>query len=753
MKIFKMHHLRLIFIAVTMLLLCCTSIPVRAFGTGTPEPREKRTHQIPKITSKVRLDGNLQEPAWKKALVMELKYEVEPGENIPAPVRTKVYLAYGNTHLYVAFQAFEPTPSAIRSRYTDRDNFGGDDHVGIVLDTFNENRRFYRFYCNPYGVQQDYIETLDGTIDEWDGIWGSAGRINKEGYVVEMAIPFSTLRFQHSNDVQTWRFDAIRAYPRSAYHKLGLIPIDRNDMCYMCQADEIVGFKSAKPGKNIELNPTITGVITREREEYTAGKFVKKDSNLEPGITLKWGLGSNTTFNATVNPDFSNVEADVQQLDINTQFALYYPEKRPFFSEGGNYFYSPIQVIHTRALAEPDWGLKLTGKFGSSALGIFSVQDNITNLIIPGSRGSDSESLPMNTYGSAIRYRLDLGSSSMLGAVVTDREGDDYFNRLIGVDGEFKLSSKDRVWFQFLGSQTRYPDEIANDYREDTEDFSGTALHLFYRHSSRNLNFFVNFKQFSPGFRSDLGFVPQVGFRLLRANANYNWLRAPGSWFTRINLGSFFHQEWDYDGDLIYRTLNAWVDYNGPMQSHLNITGAFGKRSYAGKEFDYNRLILDLSFRPSKVFFLGLYVIRGDQIDYVNVRPGTKLTINPYMDFNPGKHLSLSLDHYYERLKVGDGRLYTANITNFNIIYQFNHRLFLRTIFQYVHYNYNVENYLSSRDSKYKSLFTQVLLSYKLNPRTVFFLGYSDDYYGNHIIPVTQTNHTLFLKLGYALRL
>lgn len=736
----------LFFTSVIIVLFLLVSIPVQAVG----EP-EKVPHQIPKVTSKIRVDGVLDDDAWKNALVLELKYEVNPGENIDPPVKTEVLLAYSNTHFYAAFRAYDANPSAIRARFTDRDKLGGDDYVGVVLDTFSEHRRFYRFHCNPFGVQQDFIETLDGTVDEWDGIWGSSGRINENGYTVEMAIPFATLRFQRKKGDQVWRFDATRVYPRSVVHYIGLFPQDRNNMCYMCQAEQLVGFGGVRPGKSIEIDPTLLTVVTQERENYTEGKFVEKDSKIDPGITFKWGFTPNMTLNATVNPDFSNVEADAAQLDINTQFALYYQEKRPFFLEGANYFYTPIEVVHTRALAEPDWGIKLTGKEGKHAVGFFSVRDSITNLTFPGSRFSRSTSLNLNTTGTALRYRHDLGKSSMLGVVATDREGTDYFNRLLGIDGEIKISRKDRVWFQFLGSHTRYPEEIADSYDQPSDLLTGSALHLFYRHDSRNLDGFISYEQLSPDFRSDIGFVPQVGVRNVRCNVNYNWLRPPGHWFTRINTGSFFHYEMDFDEKLIYRTLNIWVDYNGPLQSHFNLTGGFGKRSYSGINFDYNRVVVSASFRPSKVFELGVGGIYGDQIDYTNVRQGTRFWLSPYIEFNPGKHLSLALDHIYERLKVDVGRLYSANVTNLRLIYQFNRRTFLRTILQYVHYKYNTANYLVSIDPEFKSLFTQILLSYKINPRTVFFLGYSDDYYGDHITPVTQTNRTLFIKIGYAL--
>ncbi len=737
---------------VIFVLAAMAVIPVQAaLETGSAGGREKVPYRIPRVDIRARVDGFLDEDIWQKALVLELNYEVDPGENIKPPVRTELLLIHNDTHVYAAFRAYDPNPSAIRARYTDRDNFEGDDCVGLVLDTFSESRRYYRFHCNPFGIQQDLIETLQGSVDDWDGIWDSSGRITREGYIVEMAIPFNILRFQRKSGEQVWRFDAMRCYPRNVVHYIGFFPFDRNNMCYMCQAEELIGFEGIKPGKNIELAPTLSSLLTRERENFTEGKFIKKDGKIDPGITMKWGVTPNMTLNATVNPDFSTVEADVAQLDVNTQFALYYPEKRPFFLEGASYFNTHFPVIYSRALADPNWGIKLIGKEGKNSVGFFSVQDNITNFIFPGSQGSQSTFLEMKTVGTAFRYRRDLGSFSTLGLVVTDREGQDYFNRLAGMDGVIKFTRKDHFIFQFLWSQSRYPDETAAAYGQPADKFTGTALDLFYRHNARNLDWHLEYQQMTPGFRADLGFVPQVNYRNIRGGINHTWLRPPGYWYTWIKAGFSYQYEMDYDSHLIYKAAYSWIEYAGPLQSRLNLTAKFGKKSFMGINFDDNQFFATAAFMPSGTFRMGINGAFGDLIDFTNVQQGKRSQINPVIKFNLGRHLSLLLEHVYERLNVEAGHLYTANVSNLRLVYQFNSRTFLRTIMQYVDYQYNTENYLVPIDPRFKHLFTQILFSYKINPRTVLFLGYSDAYYGFHQVPIIQTSRTLFLKIGYAL--
>jgi hypothetical protein len=751
-EIVMRRRLELCFLFLSVVLFL--AIPVH--GSDVKGDPGKLPHKIPAVSSKVKIDGDLSEKAWEEALVLGLNYEVEPGENIKPPVKTMVYLAYGSDRLYVAFRCFDPDPSAIRAHVTDRDNIDNDDHVGLVLDTFNDSRRTYNFFCNPYGIQADYISSLTGGGDEWDSIWNSAGRINDDGYTVEMAIPLSALRFQRKKgeDVQVWGIDIVRSYPRTLSHVIGLFPRDRDSNCYMCQADKVIGFSGAKPSKNLEFVPTLSAVLTQEREGFPDGPFEEKTSKLHPGLTARWGFTPNLTLSATVNPDFSQVEADAAQLDVNLQFALFYPEKRPFFFEGSSIFKSIFYVLHTRSIADPNWGIKLSGKEGKNAIGIFAVQDNITNLFFPWSQGTDITSLDMNNFSSVLRYRRDVGKSSNVGFIITDREGENYFNRVAGIDGDLRVTKTDRIMFQFLGSQTQYPDEIAAQFNQPMDNFDGRALDLNYHHRSEHLFLFCHYQEATPQFRADLGFMTQVDFKYLNVGGGYTWRRNPGHWYTTLHWGLRYTSETDHSGNMLGRHFRSWFRYFGPLQSfiyvHANIGG---KKSYQGVEFDDNFVHFQLEMRPAGSLFLRLLGDIGDMIDFSNVRSGDRIRLNPIIQYNLGRHIYLGLDHVFEKLNVESGRLYTANLTNFRLIYQFNRRAFLRTTLQYANYDYNADNYTYPIDSKYRHLFTQFLFSYKINPQTVLFLGYSDDHYGDQNIPLTQNNRTLFIKIGYALAL
>ncbi len=713
--------------------------------------KEKVYYTVPKVNSKINVDAYLDEPFWEKAVKIHANIEVSPGENIEAPVKTEVLMAYDDTHIFVAFIASDPNPSQIRARYCDRDNIWDDDWVLILFDTFNDQRRTYDFCCNPFGIQGDMIETPTGGGGEWDAIWDSDGRITDDGYIVEMAIPFSSLNFPAGEEDQIWGFDAVRSYPRSVRHHIGTWVRDRNNNCYMCQAEKLIGFAGASPGKNIEFVPTFNVLRSQERRDETAGPFVDKDEKYELGLTGKWGITPNITLSGTVNPDFSNIEADILQLDINNQFAIYYPEKRPFFLESKDFFSMPFDAIHTRTMADPVWGVKLSGKEGRHSLGFFSVQDEITNFLIPSAEGSDSESLSKKSQGTALRYKVDVHKSSNMGIILSDREGESYHNRLAGMDGNIKFTQNDQFVFQTMQTRTQYPDSIYINYDQSDKEILGNAYHAQYTHSTKNYYVYGRHTQVDDNFRADLGFMSQSDYIYNEIGGQYRWREAPGHWYTWLSINASYDYKRDSNNNLIHRVLSADLYYEGPMQSHIDVYWEFGSDQYDGKKFENVFWINGCGgIRPSSIIFAHLYWRYGDQIDYANTQLGKRFQLRPYAEIKLGLHLLMELDHTWEVLDVDDGRLYTANKSYLKLTYQFTERMFLRGIIQNIDYQRNPSLYKDEVDSQSQNLFSQFLFSYKINPHTVFFLGYSDNYYGDQEVDFIQTNRTFFTKLGYS---
>jgi len=709
-------------------------------------------YTVPKAVSTVKIDGVLDDEAWTKARILELNYEVKPRENVKPPVRTEVLLTYDRSNFYIGFRCYDPDPSQIRAHLSNRDSFGGDDWVAVEIDTYNDSRRAFTLFSTPLGVQGDGISNAAGIKDyNWDMIYDSAGKIYDWGYGVEIAIPFSSLRFQRTRESQTWGINIVRGYPRHVSYQIWAQPYDRSNTCRVCQYLRIEGFEDVSPGRNVEINPTLTAIRTDEREAFPRGDFTNRDKKSEAGLTARWGITPNLIFSGTLNPDFSQVEADSAQLDINQPFALFFPERRPFFTEGLDFFKTPLNVIYTRTMRDPQGGIKLSGKEGANAIGAYIVRDNITNLIFPGSQYSRSFSVAKPNTSTVFRYGRDIWNNSTIGLLFTNRNGGDYYNRVYGIDGNLRFSQNDEVIFQILGSSTKYDEAVAADFSQPEGKFSDRAILASYIHKTRFHQAEFGYEEMGKDFRADLGFIPQVGLRRFKASSNYEWrAKKSKSWWTRFRLLNAVHYVSDSSGTLLDKALVNSFTYNGILQTSITLGNKISRQRYNGVEFGLLGFNLSTSIYPTGDIWLSINSSFGDSIDYVNTRKGKRIFIAPFLLYNIGAHLRLNLSHIYEKMNVANRHLYTANISQASIVYHFNARTFIRAILQYYDYDYNVSNYLNPVDPEFRQFFTQLLFSYKINPRTVLFLGYTDNYFGGQEYDLTKKDYTLFVKIGYA---
>ncbi len=712
-------------------------------------------YRVKKTTAPIKIDGHISEKAWEDALVLPVDIEIMPGDNLEAPVRTQCFILYSDDNLYVGFKAYDPQPHRIRAHLSDRDHIASDDYVAIILDTFNDQNRAFVFFCNPLGVQLDELLSDGGTVEDtsWDAIWYSAGHIDDKGYEVEMAIPFRELQFQRSKKARTWGFALMRTWPRSQLHQITNFLRNRDNSCLLCQFPKLEGIEGVSPGRNIELDPTFTAHQTDARENFPGSPMEKTDPEFEVGISSQWGFSHNLTLSATVNPDFSQVEADAVQLDINTQFALEYPEKRPFFLEGIDFFTTQINGVHTRTLLDPSWGVKVSGKEGKNALGLFVCRDEITYLLFPSAEGSGDTTLDRGSTAAVFRYRRDIGKSSTLGFLLADREGKDYHNRLAGLDGLFRISESDTIRFQVLGSSTRYPGDIAEQYQQNPDDVTGYAAYFSYQRQTRTYGWNMIYNDFSPGFRADLGFIPRVDYRTGSIGGNYIYWGNQGEFLTRLEVRGNAQQTQDHHGNLLEREANLAVEIDMPLQSLFILTAGTRKKVFNSLIFNQEFLEVFLKIQPTGGVYLNCSLNMADEIDYMHARPGKLFLIEPKTTLRFGKHLQVSLSYSYSHLNLEQGRLYSVHVLQNRLVYYLSKRAFLRGIIQYTDISRNPALYPNGADPVSRKLFTQFLFSYKINPRTVLFLGYSDTYQGLLDVDLTQTNRTFFFKIGYALTL
>lgn len=708
-----------------------------------------RRFEVKKATGDINIDGVLDEPAWQDALKIDMPFEWYPADNGRPPVDTYCYVTYTDSRLLIAFEALDPEPEKMRANLMDRDDITSlisNDYVGMNIDTFNDERQALQFRVNPYGVQADAtFDEFEGAEDfAWDSIWDSAAKINDKGYVVEISIPFSQMRFPRTDQIQTWGFEGFRNYPRNDRHRISTKFTDRNKECTLCQENKITGFVGIEPGRNIEITPTLTGISTQVRENFPNGGLETDEEDAEFGLNARWSITPNLALNATYNPDFSQVEADTAQLAINTRFALFFPEKRPFFLEGADFFETPLAVVFTRTLAEPNYGVKLTGKEGKSAIGAYFVEDDITNFLVPSNQRTQYGQIDDQVLNGVLRYRHDIGARSTIGVLYAGREGDDYSNEVAGADAFVALNQSNIIRAQYVTSDTKYPGEFGLD------NVDGDAMHISYLHQTRKWFGKATYEDIDADFRADSGFIPRADFKRGEGILERNFWGTRETWYRKWVVGARKEIVEDQQGFETDDTTEVYALLEGPRQSFVQAFGINRQLFYEGTTFDLDSWNLFGQISPNRRSKFALTLSGGDEIDLDNVRYGKQLQIQPSWELKFGKHINWRFAYLRRNFDVDDGRLFTAQLAQTRFVYQFNVRTFLRAIVQFQDVERNQDNYLFPVLERRKDLLTQLLFSYKINPQTVLFTGFTENGIGTQDFSVKAADRTYFLKIGYA---
>ena len=709
-------------------------------------------YNIPRVDTKPRIDGQIDQGEWSQAKRIPVNIETNPNDNVPAEVEAQALLMEDGEVLYVAFIALDPDPDQIRAFYRDRDSMWNDDWVSIVLDTFNDERRAFEFFANPYGVQADAIQDdVNGDEDEsWNAIWNSAGQINEDGYVVEMAIPMKQLRFTPSETNQTWGIDLVRFYPRDRGTRIANNPRDRNISCYICQISKADGFANLTQSRNLEIIPTITSTAVENRNPAMAG-WDSESPDAEGSLDVRWGISQDLYLNATLNPDFSQVEADSAQLDINNTFSLFFPERRTFFLDGADYFDTFERLVHTRNISDPDYGLKLTGKSGDHTYALLTANDVNTSFLIPRSLGSRVASLGEAESKVAIgRYRFDIFENSTIGALITDRRADGYNNTVSSVDAVLRPTDQDSISIQSMHSSSDYPTLIQSQYGQPAS-LSDRSQRLEYRHNDRRWDWRLGYTDMGDDFRADLGFVNRVDFKFVVATVGHTWRGESDDFFNLIRIALDYDRTQNQSGLQLEEEFEVFLNMNGPKQSF--VSGLFGgsETYWNGKYFDEQFNQLRVGFTPRANLRLSALIRVEDIVDFANTRLGRSKRFGPSINYRWGKHLELDLDHTLQQFDVDGSRLFTANLTDLKTTYQFSARSFLRFTLQYTDNKRNQDLYVRSVQARTKQLTTQLLYSYRFSAATRFFIGYSDAGFQNDTYDaIEKTNRTVFAKFSYA---
>lgn len=727
----------------TILALCLAGISDCAWSAdiaARPETRHARTYHAHRAAGPVSVDGVLDDPGWDGAAEVDEMFDIKPGDNAPPRVRTVFHMAYDSDRLYFSARCFDPEPGKIRRHLSDRDNIFKDDYVGVILDTFRDQRTGYEFFVNPLGIQGDLSRSGDNEDESFDCLWESAARVDSLGWTAEWAIPTHSLRFP-VRDTLSWGMELVRVWPRESRYTLVSQRVSRDDPCSLCQASILDSLQALSVGRNLEVLPYLTQSFLGERE-YLDRPF-NQTNHAAVGFGVKYGVSPSLTLDAAVHPDFAQVESDQNQIDVNTQSVLFYPEKRPFFLEGANTFQFPGNMFYSRNIADPSLAVKLTGRLGKFQLGVLAARDRSTVFVHPTRDGSDLVDLDRPSSDLVARGKLGILDDSYLGFLGTARNFEGGHSLMGNLDGVIKLTRQLQWTWNAGASSTRDPSGFADNPDGTSPDNSGgnfyQELFLFSRHYNGGIWYLYE----GPTYRPDLGLAESNEINQWESYDEFPFqpdgkvvefvqpsfdllLRKDQSGVVRSR---FFHPEF------LVRFRGQWE-----FQARSTLEHQVFFNPEIPRELIDNRKAGSVTIRKKGGGTLtGEFTIRRGEDPYYRLAVLAKVrNYDATATVRPTSQLAVDLEGHSFGLRDmdADTLLASQQVALMRASYQFTPRLFARLLLQYER---RERPWKSTSKQTYKELSSQFLLSYKLNYASVFFLGFN----GDHQSALTNFNGSL----------
>jgi hypothetical protein len=737
--------------------VCPAAVVVALLAAATAASAEPAPSLlVHRAAGEIRLDGDLSDPGWQGAAVIDQFWETQPGENVPPKVATVAWVTYDDHNLYLALRCEDPEPSRIRAPFVERDDVAGtDDNVAVFLDTRGDGLTAVELRVNPAGQQGDAVFNDASQNEDFspDFFYDTAARVTDFGWAAEMRVPFSSLRYPR-REAQAWRILIWRNYPRDYRYFIHSRPVPRGSDCLVCLAQPLVGLTGLPASGGLVLAPYVSGQDVAEAAapgEPLGGSERAGDV----GIDVKWQPSSGSAVDVTANPDFSQVESDAAQIAVNNRFALFFPEKRPFFMEGVELFDTPIQAVYTRTITSPRWGARITGRVGSSSYAALVADDQGDgSVVLPGPTGSRLADQDFASLVGIARFRQAFGAS-YVGALFTGRQVDGGgYNRVFGPDLQWRLGPKDQVSAQLLWSETETPDrpDLAEEW--DAGRLSDHGLEVSWNHQQRGPVWTLGYRDFGDGFRADAGFVPQVGY--LEGSAVLGWNLYPERLISQVQPRVIASYSEDREGAVLRRRLEPGVFALGSRNLQATASVRFLTERTGDRLLSTTSLELFAQVDPSRWFTrIGFQGSLGEAADLFNVQVGTGADLSVFATLRPWSRLTLDLLAARRWLDVprpqgGTGRLFTATVLRGKALLHFSSRAYLRLIGQWVGTTSDPALFPFPVQQKEGGFEGTALFTYKINWQTALYAGYGDERALDADDVLRRTSRQLFAKVSYA---
>ncbi|HKZ79562.1 MAG TPA: DUF5916 domain-containing protein [Pyrinomonadaceae bacterium] len=772
--------------------------------------------KMPRFERPPVIDGKLDDQVWSQAATFKDFYQWRPSDTSPASARTEAFAGYDTKYIYFAFHAYDD-PAKVRATVPKRDAIFDDDSVAILLDTFNDKRRAYELIFSPLGIQADAI-LQEGQNDDFsfDIVMESKGVLTDDGYTVEIAIPFKSLRYEAGKG-KLWGIHLLRQIKHVNGEQDSWMPISQNESGILNQQGYITGLEGISTEKTLELIPSLTVSETGKRTQHLVpglqagtfvptdrGRFVNQPIALDLGLTAKYTLTPTVTLDAAINPDFAQVEADQTVLVANQRFPIFFEEKRPFFLEGIDYFRTPFLAVHPRAIVDPDLAVKLTGKKGRNTFGVLLASDNAPGNISEDDLADDPtllRFLDKNAYIGVFRVKRDIGRENSLGLLATTYNFIEKHNNLAGLDGRFRLDKQTFISFQVLGTSTRAffydPDQDRDVYRTG----NSFAYTFAYNSESKHWDRSFDITGRTRDYRAEVGFTRRTNTNNWNTFVRYKSEPKPKAKLINWRLFNFFGGNFDFQGRMQYWDNETQVQFNLQRESFFGFGIERGYERLVESEFGANRITSDLAVQrnraalgafagldnerstqtrtvyvfggstPSKkynFFLLGVYNWGVFDFDFgagdkfPRVSPPGLLDPDAPLDPGPGNRTHFEGNVTYQptaawrnTLAITKDRLVRHDT---GLVAYDDNIIALRSTYQFT-------RFVSARaridyDTLASNIRGQFLLGWTPNPGTAFYIGYNDDLSRNGFSPFTgrlepgfrRNGRTFFIKLSYLIR-
>jgi Domain of unknown function (DUF5916) len=516
-----------------LLLACCTLfwMGVNAQALTAVAAGDTITAVRLRPDEKLLLDGTLSHPAWLRAPVHTSFVEKDPVFGAVPKQATRVQVLFDEAAIYVGVTALDSSPQLIRDVLVRPDGvIRTQDFVMVYLDAIGQRNSAQFFRVNAAGSMGDGMHTAADDNEDFapDFDWDAATARTPEGWTAVLRLPFASLRF--ASGPQDWRILVGRRLPRDQFYLFTSSPIPRDAPSFIATLQPLAGLELPQQHSFLTLRPSVT--LRSSRVGGGRGGITDGVSKtvLETTLDLKWRPLAEAVIDATVNPDFSQVALDVPQLAGNTQFAIYLPEKRPFFFESADLLRSPTDALYTRSFTQPRWGLRSTWRGQDWAGSAFAIQDKGGGqVLLPGPYGTGAADQPASKTLAA-RASANLGGDGKfsVGGLLAARRYDQGRgdNQVLGPDFNWAVTDQWKLRGQWLHSQTTAQAEDTTDGRTVLRrgaSQSGDRVWLRLSRQTGEGETGLVLDDIGPGFRHDSGFVSQSGVRVLDAFQSVGW--------------------------------------------------------------------------------------------------------------------------------------------------------------------------------------------------------------------------------------